>query len=63
MGIETIPLQLWGTISGTVGSFQSEGAFADWKALAIESWLMSGCGQGYEPPENGSKKLGSSFQF
>ena len=34
-----------GTISGTGGSFQL-GAFADWRALTIESLLMSGCGQG-----------------
>ena len=36
------------SISGTVGSFQSGGAFAGRRALTIESLLMSGCGQGYE---------------
>ena len=46
-----------GTISATVGSFQLGAAFAGRKALAIESLLMSGCGQSHEPPENASKKL------
>ena len=33
-----------GTISRTVGSFQSGGAFAGQRALTIEGSLMSGCG-------------------
>ena len=45
------------TISGTVGSFLSQGAFAGWRALTIDSSLMSECCEGYEPPENDSKRL------
>ena len=33
---------------GTVGSFQSGGAFTGWRALTIERSLMSGCGQGHQ---------------
>ena len=33
------PLVYRGIISGTVGSFQSRGAFSGWKALTIESSL------------------------
>ena len=43
-----------GTVSGTVASFQSEGAFTGQSSLTIESSPMSGCGQGHEPRENGS---------
>ena len=46
-----------GTISGTVSSFQSGGAFAGWRTLTIDSSLMSECCEGYEPPKNDSKWL------
>ena len=54
MCIETTPLPLncRGTISGTVGSFQSGGVFASWRALTIESSQMSGQGYSHEPTEN-----------
>ena len=52
MGVETTP----STISGTVGSFQSGGAFAGQRVLTIERLLMSGCGQGHYPQENVSKE-------
>ena len=32
-----------------------------WRTLTIESLLMSGCGEGYEPSENSSKKLWLNF--
>ena len=38
-----------GTISESVGSFQSAGALAGQRTLTIESSLMSGCGKGHEP--------------
>ena len=44
MHIETTPLSLLGTISGSVGSFQLRGALASWRALTIESSLMIGYG-------------------
>ena len=47
MGMESAP-PCRHSISSTVGSFQSEQAFACWKALTIESSLVSGCGQGNE---------------
>ena len=34
------------SISGTIGSFKSGGAFAGQRALTIENLLTSGCGQG-----------------
>ena len=37
------------TISGTVGNFQSGGAFTGQRDLIIKSLLMSRCGQGHEP--------------
>ena len=40
-----------GTISNTVGSFQSSRALAGMIALTIESSVMSGHGQGREPPK------------
>jgi len=40
-----------GSISGTVGSFQSGEAFAGRRALTIVSLLMSGRGRGHEPWE------------
>ena len=43
MGIETSPLPLQGHHSGTVGSFQSGGAFTGRRALVIESLLINGC--------------------
>ena len=43
MGPETIPRHFC-----TVGSFQSGGAFTSWKALTIESLVMSGCDQSCE---------------
>ena len=46
-----------GTISESVGSFQSAGALAGQRALTIESSLMSECGLGHEPKEMVSKKL------
>ena len=45
------------TISGFVGSFPSAGALAGWRALTIESSVMSGCDWGHEPKEIVSKKL------
>ena len=48
VSIKTTP---WDTISGTVGHFWSGGAFADGRALSIECSLLSGCGQGHEPPD------------
>ena len=39
-----------GSISGSVGSFQSE-VFAGQRGMTVESLLMSGCGQGCEPQE------------
>ena len=50
-----------GTISESVSSFQSGGAFAGWRALTIESMQMSGCGEGHEPKEIVSKKLWLKF--
>ena len=50
-----------GTISESVSSFQSGGAFAGWRALTIESMQMSGCGEGHEPNEIVSKKLWLKF--
>ena len=38
-----------GSISGTVGSFQSGEAFTGRRALNIVSSLMTGCGRGHEP--------------
>ena len=49
-------------ISGTIGSFQSGGAFVGWKALTIESLLMSMCGQCHEPSENGQLSSASFKQ-
>ena len=43
-------------------SFWSGGVFAGWEALTTESSLMSGCGQGHEPPEIDSRSFGLSFQ-
>ena len=57
MGVETTP----STISGTVGSFQSGGAFAGQRVLTIERLLMSGCGQVHYPQENVSKKIWLKF--
>ena len=51
----------WDTVSGTVGHFRSGGAFADGRALTIECSLISGCGQGHEPQENGSKRIWLKF--
>ena len=51
---------LGGFISGTVGSFQSGGAFSGQGALTIECSLMSGCGQGCELVSG--RSCGSSFQ-
>ena len=45
--------------SSTVGSFQSGGAFADQRALTIESSLMSGCGK---PQRKCPISFGSSFE-
>ena len=42
------------TISDTVGSFQSNSAFAGKKALTMPK---SACGQGHKSPHSGSKKL------
>ena len=36
-------------------------AFAGWKALNIESSLMSGCGYSYDPAKNVPKKLWLKF--
>ena len=45
MSVETMPLTCRGTISGTVGCFQSGGK------PAIESSLMSRCGQPMNPQQ------------
>ena len=49
-------------ISGTIGSFQSGGAFGGWRALTIESLLISMCGQCHEPPGNGQLSSATSFK-
>ena len=41
---ELLPSPCRGTISESVGNFQSAGALAGRRALTIESSLMSGCG-------------------
>ena len=41
-----------GFLSDTIGSFQSAEVFAGQRALTVVSLLMSGCGQGHEPPEH-----------
>ena len=48
-----------GTISGTVGSFQSGGVFATGRALTIVNSPMSGYGKGHESPENAFSLLPS----
>ena len=50
-----------GTISRSVGSFQSSGGFAGWRTLTIESSLMSGCSYGHEPTENVTMKYWLKF--
>ena len=35
-----------------VVQFSVKGTFAGWRTMTIESLLMSGCGQGHEPPKN-----------
>ena len=45
-----------GSISGTVGSFQSGGVFIGQSALTIEGLLMCECGQGREPTKNASER-------
>ena len=53
MDVETTSLSpCKGTISGTVGSFQSGGVFATGRALTIVNSPMSGYGKGHESPEN-----------
>ena len=44
MGAETTPLPCRGTISRSVGSFQSGGVFGGRRALTTASSLISGCG-------------------
>ena len=44
-GIDKAPLPVWGSISGSVGSFQLGEAFTGQRALTIVSLLMSGCGR------------------
>ena len=50
-----------GTISRSVGSFQSGWAIAGGRALTIESSLMSGCSYCHEPAEYVSKTLWLKF--
>ena len=40
------------SISGFLGNFQSGGVFSGRRALTIERWVMSECGQGHEPAKN-----------
>ena len=47
--VETASLLLQGSISGIVGSFQAARVFTGWRALTIESLLMSECEKGHEP--------------
>lgn len=51
--IESTPLPLQRTISGSVGRRSVCGQ----RVLTIESLLMSRCGQSHEPPENSSRKF------
>ena len=44
-----VTLRFRGSISGTVGSFQSGEAFTGQRALTIVSSLMSGRGRGHVP--------------
>ena len=50
-----------GTISGTIGSFQSGGVFVGQSILTIESSLTSGCSKVHKPLQNVSKKLWLNF--
>ena len=50
-----------GTVSGSVGIFQSGGAFTGQRALIIESSPMSGHGLDPEPTTNVSKKVWLKF--
>ena len=58
---EPLPSPCRGTISGLVGNIQSGEVLGGWRALTIESLLMSGCGQGHEPKATVSKKLQLKF--
>ena len=51
------------TISGTVGSFQSGGAFATGRTLTIVNSPMSGYCKGHEPPENALSLLPSYIVY
>ena len=53
MSVENCPFTLLGTpCLAFLGSFQSGGAFSSRRALTIEHFVMSGCGQGHEPARN-----------
>ena len=58
---KTLILPCRGSISDTLGSFQSGGTLCGQRALAIERLLISGCGQGYELVKDMSKKLWLKF--
>ena len=58
LGVETTPLSLYELHFWYC--FQSGGAFTGWRTLTMidhDSSLMSKCCEGYEPPENDSKRL------
>ena len=48
LAVEKLPSPCRGSVSGTVGSFQSERVSSGQRTLTIECLLTSGCGQGRE---------------